>query len=144
MNHHEFISQLDEKQIASAIATAEEKSSGEIRVYVSHKERHDALAFARKRFQELGMFKTKDRNAVLLYIVPRTRQFAVLGDDGIHEKCGDDFWKEIVAKMSAQMKAGKFTEAVVGAVQNISETLAKHFPRSPDDRNELPDAIVRD
>ena len=144
MKHQEFISQLDEKQIVNAIAAVEQKSSGEIRVYVSHKERHDALAFARKRFQELGMFKTKDRNAVLLYIVPRTRQFAVLGDDGIHEKCGDAFWSEIVANMSAQMKAGKFTEAVVGAVRSIGETLAKHFPRSPDDRNELPNIIVRD
>ena len=119
MDHHEFISQLDEQKIVSVIAAAEQKSSGEIRVYVSHRERQDALAFARKRFRELGMFKTKDRNGVLIYLVPRTRQFAVLGDDGIHEKCGEGFWSEITANMSAHMKSGRFTEAVIGAVQTI-------------------------
>src|SRR3954468_15255562 len=99
MEHNEFINQLEERHIVKAIGEAEKKTSGEIRVYVSHKERHDALAFAKKRFQELGMFKTKHRNAVLIYIVPRTRQFAVLGDLGIHQKCGDAFWKDIVAAM---------------------------------------------
>src|SRR3954471_16424072 len=110
MNHHEFISQLEETRIVNAIGEAEEKTSGEIRVYVSHKERHDALAFAKKRFQQLGMAKTKHRNAVLIYLVPKTRQFAVIGDEGIHQHCGDAFWTDVAAQMSHQMKAGRFTD----------------------------------
>ena len=74
MKHSEFIGKLDEPRIVAAIAEAEKKTSGEIRVYISHKQRHDALSFAKKRFQELGMFRTRQRNAVLIYIVPLTRQ----------------------------------------------------------------------
>ena len=44
MHHREFISQLAEQRIVKAIGDVEKKTSGEIRVYVSHKERHDALA----------------------------------------------------------------------------------------------------
>lgn len=144
MHHNEFISQLDGRRIEQAIAEAEKKTSGEIRVYVSHKERHDALAFAKKRFEELGMFKTKRRNAVLIYIVPRTRQFAVLGDVGIHQKCGDAFWKQIVSAMSERLKDAQFTEAITHALHDISVALQQHFPATPDDVDELPNQIAGD
>ena len=144
MNHKEFISKLDEARIVKAIVEAERKSSGEIRVYISHRRRTDPLKFARKRFVELGMTKTRHRNAVLIYLVPLTRQFAVVGDAGVHEKCGDAFWQRVSAQMAGLLKQGRFTEAILEAIQMIGDTLARHFPRDPDDRNELPDRIVRD
>jgi len=144
MNHKEFVSKLDEARIVKAIAEAERKSSGEIRVYISHRRRTDPLKFARKRFVELGMTQTRHRNAVLIYLVPLTRQFAVVGDAGVHEKCGDAFWQRVSAEMAGLLKQGRFTEAILEAIQMIGDILAQHFPRDPDDRNELPDRIVRD
>ena len=144
MNHKEFISKLDEARIVQAIAETERKSSGEIRVYISHRRRTDPLKFARKRFVELRMTQTRHRNAVLIYLVPLTRQFAVVGDAGVHEKCGDTFWQQVSAGMVGLLKQGRFTEAILAAIQMIGDILARHFPRDPDDRNELPDRIVRD
>ena len=144
MNHKEFVSKLDEARIVKAIAEAERKSSGEIRVYISHRRRTDPLKFARKRFVELGMTRTRHRNAVLIYLVPLTRQFAVVGDAGVHEKCGDAFWQRVSAQMAGLLKEGRFTEAIIEAIQMIGDILGQHFPRDPDDRNELPDRIVHD
>ncbi|HMJ89099.1 MAG TPA: TPM domain-containing protein [Candidatus Acidoferrum sp.] len=144
MKPGEFISQLDEALIVSAIGEAEKKTSGEIRVYISHKERHDALAFATKRFQQLGMTKTRQRNAVLIYIVPKTNQFAVVGDEGIHQRCGNEFWNEIAAGMSERMKAGQFTDAIVNAIHQITDVLAKYFPGGGENPNELTNEIARD
>jgi uncharacterized membrane protein len=144
MHHKEFISQLDEQRIEQAIADAEKKTSGEIRVYISHKERHDALEFAKKRFDELGMSRTKQRNAVLIYLVPRTQQFAVLGDFGINQKCGDTFWKQIVAGMAPRMKERQFTEAIIEAIREIGSALRQYFPAARDDIDELPNKIVGD
>src|SRR5436190_5048907 len=141
MNHKEFISQLYEQRILDAIHRAEKMTSGEIRVYISHKERHDALAFAKRRFRELGMMKTRERNAVLIYIVPRTQQFAIVGDTGIHQKCGNEFWQKIAAGMSQRMKENRFTEAIERAIYEAGSALQSHFPRQPNDRNELPDDI---
>jgi uncharacterized membrane protein len=144
MHHKEFITQLDEVRIEAAIAEAETKSTGEIRVYVSHRERHDALDFARRRFQQLGMLRTGQRNAVLIYIVPRTQQVAVIGDVGIHEKCGNAFWEMVVIGMTQRMKEGKFTEAIVEAIHDTGRVLEKYFPGTGDDANELPNKIARD
>lgn len=144
MHHKEFIAQLDEAKILAAIARAEQSTSGEIRVAVSHKHRVDALAAAQKRFVKLGMHQTPHRNAVLIYFAPKAHTFAIWGDVAVHEKCGDDFWKGIAAKIAPQLKAGQFTEAIEEAVCEIGEVLAKHFPRGRDDKNTLPDDIVRD
>lgn len=144
MKPKEFINQLDEARIVDAIAQAERKSSGEVRVYVSRRRRTDPLAIAQKRFLDLGMTRTRHRNAVLIYIAPRTRQFAIVGDAGVHEKCGDAFWREVSASMTDLLKEGRFTDALVGAIQKVGDLLARHFPRDSDDQNELPDRIVRE
>ena len=144
MNHKEFINQLDEAKIVAAIASAENQTSGEIRVYVTHHKITDALARARLRFTKLGMEKTRQRNAVLIYLAPRSRQFAIVGDSGVHEKCGDNFWREVSATMEQRLREGQFTEAVLAAVEKVGALLAAQFPRRPEDTNELPDGIVRD
>ena len=142
MKVNEFISQLDETRIVAAIAEAEKQTSGEIRVYISHRAHANALAFARRRFHQLGMTKTRQRNAVLLYLAPRTHQFAIVGDDGVHEKCGDAFWQEVSADLSAGMRQGDFTTAILQTIRKIGSLLAAHFPPVPDDQNELPNAII--
>jgi uncharacterized membrane protein len=144
MKPQEFLSQIDDERLVAAIGAAELRTSGEIRVYISHQQRPDALAAARHRFQKLGMSKTALRNAVLLYVVPRSRSFAIIGDTGIHEKCGDAFWQQVTAQLSADLKAGTPTAALAAAIHTIGELLATHFPHSDDDQNELPNEIEHD
>ena len=142
MKAREFIGKLDQDRIAAAIADAERLSSGEIRVFIAHQHIADALSEAQRQFVRLGMTKTRRRNAVLLFLAPRARQFAVWGDQGVHEKCGDGFWQEIVSAVGPRLGQGQFTEAVLEAVQRAGEVLARHFPRDPDDQNELPDGVI--
>ena len=144
MKPQDFIEKLDDARIVAAIAAAEQKTSGEIRVYISHRKRHDALAAARKRFLALGMHQTRERNAVLIYLAPHTHQFALWGDVGVHERCGEAFWKEITAKMIPLFKSGLHTEAVEHAIKEVGAALAKHFPPRPGDSNELSNAVVLD
>jgi len=139
-----FINSLDEKKIVAAIAGAEKKTSGEIRVYISSKKRDDALTAAKNRFEKLGLTKTHLRNGVLIYITPATRKFAIIGDSGIHERCGDNFWQTISHRMSNLFKEEKFTEAIIHAIEEAGVALSKHFPRGGDDANELPNEILRD
>ena len=136
-----FFSQLDHDRIVAAIAAAESRSSGEIRVHVTQRQPDDLEARARRRFELLGMANTAERNGVLFYIAPGPRRFQILGDLGIHEKCGDDFWKEVAAEMEESFRRGDFTEGIVLGVEKVGNVLAAHFPRSTQDRNELPDAI---
>jgi uncharacterized membrane protein len=144
MKFSDFVSTLDDQRIVDAIARAEKSTSGEVRVYISHKDHDNPVAAAEKRFKKLGMHKTRERNAVLIYLVPHSRNFAVIGDAGIHEKCGSPFWEEVTAQMSADLRSGHPTQAIVNAVEKIGNLLAVHFPCRPDDRNELSNKVERD
>jgi uncharacterized membrane protein len=144
MKTEDFLQQIDDKKIVAAIIETEKRTSGEIRVYVSSRKRTDALAAAQRRFNKLGMTKTAERNAVLVFIAPRTRKFAVIGDIGVHAKCGDAFWKEVTAQLSADLKSGSTTEALIAAIRKIGGLLAAHFPPKPGDKNELPNDILHD
>jgi uncharacterized membrane protein len=134
---------IDDAQVVAAIAAAEARTSGEIRVVVISREITDPIAAAQREFARLDMAKTAARNGVLILVAPASRRFAVIGDTGVHAKCGDGFWAEVAAAMTACFKRGEFTGGLVLGIERAGALLATHFPRSPDDRNELPDTIER-
>jgi len=146
MKPRHFLAQLDRDKITAAIRAAEEATSGEIRVFVSHRKlgSDDILQRAAARFEKLGMTATSLRHGVLLYFMPKERRYAVLGDSGIHEKCGKAFWDEVVAGIGDLMRREDFTAAAAHAVEKIGTILAEHFPRGTEDRNELSDEVGED
>ncbi|MBA3960454.1 MAG: TPM domain-containing protein [Chthoniobacterales bacterium] len=141
MRTKEFLSRLDNDRIVRAIGAAEALTSGEIRVYLKRGEIDDTLKAAREQFEKLGMTATRERNGVLIFVAPRSQKFAVIGDEGIHQRCGESFWQQLVEGMQNFFKAENFTDAVVHAIQRTGELLAQEFPRQPDDRDELPNAV---
>lgn len=143
MRTRKFLQELDHDRITGAIKEAEGKTSGEVRVFVQRGTfQEDALPRAQKKFIELGMQKTRERNAVLIYVAPREQKFAVIGDEGIHQKCGEQFWQELVEKMRRHFQQEEFTDALVEAIESTGQLLARYFPKSSDRGNELPDEIV--
>jgi uncharacterized membrane protein len=143
MQTKEFLARLDHPRISAAIASAEQKSSGEIRVFIHRGSfKGDALPVAERKFQELGMGKTAERNAILILVAPEAQKFAVIGDEGVHQKCGLEFWQQLVEAMRGHFKREEFTDALVEAIETAGELLARYFPRRSDDRNELPDAPI--
>ena len=146
MKTRHFLKALDDAQIVEAIRTAESRTSGEIRVFISSRNPggRPVLERAARQFDKLGMSKTREHNGVLIYIAPESREFAIIGDAGIHEKCGEGLWSEIAEALRRRMAEGSFTVAIAEAVSAAGLALASHFPRRPDDRDELPNTIGRD
>jgi uncharacterized membrane protein len=146
MNTRDFIDALADEKIVEAVRAAEERTSGEIRVFVTRRKLRgeDVRARARMEFERLHVGNTALRNGVLFFVTPTEQTFAVIGDEGIHAKCGQNFWDETVAAMETLFREGKFTEGVVAGVQRAGEVLARHYPRQADDRNELSDQVARD
>ena len=127
----------------SAIREAESKTSGEIRVYIQRgKFDADPVLVAQKKFHRLAMHKTRERNAVLIFVAPRVHKFAIVGDKAIHEKCGEQFWQHIVDGMRVHFQNAKFSHALTEAINEVGKVLATHFPRTSVNPNELPDEIV--
>ena len=88
------------------------------------------------------MRKTKERNAVLIYLAPESRVFAVIGDVEVHEECGDPFWREVTEMMAEHLKRDFATTAIVQAVNKIGDLLALHFPASPGAKSEPAEDVV--
>ncbi|MBU3664343.1 MAG: hypothetical protein FGM15_00485 [Chthoniobacterales bacterium] len=146
MNAREFLSTIDEDAVLEAVRRAEQRTSGEVRVFVSRRRLRwrEAKQCALREFRRLDMDCTRERNAVLIYLVPSDRAFAVIGDDAVHAKCGQSFWDETAKAMEADFAAGRFTEGLVAGIRRAADLLAEHFPRGHGDRNELPDALAGD
>jgi len=143
MRTKEFLSKLEHDRVVSAIREAESKTSGQIRVFIQRgKLNADPLIAARRKFQRLRMHKTRERNAVLVFVAPRAHKFAVVGDTAIHEKCGEEFWQRLVEAMRAHFQKEKFNHAIVEAIEEIGKLLATHFPKRSASSNELPDDVI--
>jgi uncharacterized membrane protein len=141
-SRRKLLGAVDVERVKQAIASAERASSGEVRVSVAPLFWGGVRRVAKKAFVRLGMAATKDRNGILFFIVPARKRFAVLGDEGIHARVGQDFWDSLAALMTERFRKGEFTEGLVAAIEEAGRRLAEHFPRDPAaDVNELPDDI---
>ena len=124
---------IDHDRVLSAIRDAEARTSGQIRVLVARHKAPDPVAVAQAYFDKLGMARSAHRNGVLIFLAPLSRRFAVIGDSGVHEKCGDAFWADLARAMEELFRRKAFTEGLVHGIERAGELLAKSFPRSPGD-----------
>ena len=129
MHPKTFAKHLQHDSIVAAIRDTEHQTSGEIRVSISHKHIDDALAAAQAEFLRLGMNKSKERNGVLIFVAPRAHKFAVVGDEAVHSKCGNTFWRQLADAMAGYFRQSEFTPGIIHGVQKAGELLAEHFPR---------------
>jgi uncharacterized membrane protein len=110
MSARAFSTAVDHAQVVAAMRAAEARSTGEVRVHITSQSVEDVHAAAVAVFEKLGMTRAQERNGVLFFVAPLSRRFTVIGDKGIHARCGDVFWRELVAAVSEDFRAGRFTE----------------------------------
>lgn len=139
-----LFSEEENRLIVKAVRHAEQRTSGEIRVFVeNHCSWMDAIDRAAEIFISLQMHKTEQRNAVLVYVALKDHQLAVFGDEGIHQKVGSEYWNKLVAEMLKAFNREDYAKGIAECVIQIGEALTTHFPFDRGtDKNELPDQIV--
>jgi uncharacterized membrane protein len=136
-----FLSAADLDAVAAAVTAAEARTAAEIRVHLDHSCPGEPMARAVAIFERLGMHRTDLRAGVLVYVAVTDRKLAVIGDAGIHTCVGQTYWDGLVARVLAHLRQERPREGLVDAVRAIGDALAAHFPRRPDDRNELSDRV---
>lgn len=142
MKIEEFLSPEEEQTIADAISVAEKSSSGEIRVHLDKFCKIDALTRAQELFKKLKMYKTVQRNGVIIYISVEDHKLAIYGDEGIHNLVGQDFWDEDIDLMVTHFKDGKYLEGITSIIGRIGDKLKEHFPYDDaNDINELDNSV---
>ena len=140
----QFLTEEENQQLVDAIKKAEQRTSGEIRVFVESKCKFvDAIDRAQEIFVNLKMTETELRNATLIYVAVKDRQVSVFGDEGIHQRVGEQYWQTIIRTMLQHFRQEKLADGISHGIHDLGEALSTHFPyNSETDKNELPDEIV--
>ncbi len=129
MTRRKLMRIIDGDRIKDAIRAAERHTSGEVCVSVSSLFWGNVEKAAEKAFVRLGIARTKERNGVLLFVVPSRRKFVIIGDSGIHEKVGQEFWSRVADKVAKRFQDGDFTGGLSRGIEEVGDGLATHFPR---------------
>jgi len=138
-----FFSDAEKRTLVEAIRRAESKTSGEIRVHLAKSSGPDHFQEALKAFAGLRMTETRERNGILFFLSLKERALVILGDRGIHEKVEERFWNVLKDKTLTAFSQDRFVEGLMEGIEIVGSKLAKHFPRSIDDKNELSDEITQ-
>ena len=117
----------ERERIARAIAEAEEGTTGRIAVRVIPDATVDAFERAKAEFGRIGLHRHDDGNAALIFVAPKARRFAVIGDRALHERVGDAFWGDVVNELQPYFARGEISNGVVHAVGRLGEAFKAHF-----------------
>ena len=131
----------EEQSVVAAIRGAETGTSGEIRVHFERRVEGEVLDNARKIFLQLGMQKTRLRNATLIVLFLESKKFAILGDKGINESVPDNFWDETRDLMGGFFRKGEIAHGLCAGIAQIGEKLKAFFPADEENPNELSDEL---
>ena len=119
---------VDKKKIHEAIVAAEASSGSQIFVsfapYFWGSVRRTAEKALRKHARKHGA----QRYAVLFFIVPSRREFALVGNAEAHAKLGQKTWNAVAELVQTHLRDGDLTAALVHGIQTIGEALAAHRP----------------
>lgn len=135
------------EEIQNKIYEIEKNTSGELRLILRRRRGYnfrnvDFHDLALAEFQRLEMFKTKQRNGVLIMIFFEEKRFEIIADEGIHSILKDEFWKEISDIITSEFRQGNYKQGILKCIEKTGNAMAKEFPIAEGDINELPDKIV--
>ncbi|MES2920774.1 MAG: TPM domain-containing protein [Verrucomicrobiota bacterium] len=136
------LTEEEEALLVDAIRAEELRTSAEIRVCVTYKLiwRHERYAW--NVFDRAGMRDTRQRNGVLIVMMPTVKKVVIIGDTGINAVVPEDFWKETVAAIIRELHESNALDALREGLRRLGDTLSIHWPREGDDVNELSDEIL--
>jgi uncharacterized membrane protein len=138
----DYFTEEQQLLLKNAIARAEKSTTGEIRVFIDSQMNGEVIDRAAEVFENLNMHETKLHNGVLIYVAIENRQFAIIGDSGIHSVVSQLFWEKLKEDMIPFFKRKDYTGGLLHAIEETGKKLKMHFPVKKDDTDELSNEVV--
>jgi len=99
---------------------------------------------AERAFHQHGLHKTRDGTGVLIMISLLERQVQVLADRAINEVVPRGTWEHIVQVVVRGIKDDRPVDGLCRAIAECGEILARHFPVSGSNPDELQDDLIQE
>ncbi len=97
---------------------------------------------ALQAFFSRNLHATKDRTGILVMASLLEHRVEILADTGINAKVSRDAWQGIVTDMIGRIKSDNLTEGFCIAVRECGEVLAKDFPGTHDNPDEISNKVI--
>jgi uncharacterized membrane protein len=123
------VTRADRARVCEALTRAQGGTSARIGVRIIPDAEIDAYQRAVKEFETAGLHMHEHRNAALILVAPNARRYAVIGDRASHERVGESFWKDAVAKMQPHFIRGDIPAALIDGIDFVGRALHEHFPQ---------------
>lgn len=137
------------QRIENAIASSELTHLGEIRFAVEADlsmleifRKKTAKKRAIEVFSQLSVWDTEQNNGVLIYLLLADHDFEIVADRGIHQHVGVNSWERLSKQMEGLFRQGQFEAGVLHGIEQVGALLAKHYPATGENNNELPNTPV--
>ncbi|MDN5577862.1 MAG: TPM domain-containing protein [Chryseobacterium sp.] len=137
-----FLTDYQMASLVEAIKTAEDHSTGEIRIHIDSTTEGNNAEIAFEVFKKLCKDQTAERNAVLFHVNFEQHYLTIIGDAGIHAKVHQNFWDQLHDKITQEFVKGNYFEGLKNAVLETGLELKKHFPITGKNPNELSNEIT--
>jgi len=107
-----------------------------------------ATKHRRVRRRAIAVFKaaaerrTVGRTGILIYLSIAERRAEIVADEAILKVTDGETWVEAMASLLEHVREGRAADGICAAIERVGVVLAEHFPRSENDRNEIPDKLI--
>ena len=101
--------------------------------------------YAEALFLRHELFKTRERNGILILVSCFERKVEILADVGLHRRVSDAEWRPVIARMTPLLRDRRFAEALQEGLAAAGELLAAKGLNARVDagaQNELPDRPI--
>ncbi|MEN9334713.1 MAG: hypothetical protein RLY35_1893 [Bacteroidota bacterium] len=137
---------LDDKvtmQFEDCIVAFEKATRCELRIHIEEENDTPVLDRAAFVFDHLGMRKTKERNAILIYIQVYPSALAIIGDVGVQSHVSQSHWENWKNIMVDAFKKAEYFQGIQAATVAMADQLKVAFPWNASDTDELSNSISR-
>jgi uncharacterized membrane protein len=137
---------LDDKvtmQFEDCIVAFEKATRCELRIHIEEENDTPVLDRAAFVFDHLGMRKTKERNAILIYIQVYPSALAIIGDVGVQSHVSQSQWENWKNIMVDAFKKAEYFQGIQAATVAMADQLKVAFPWNASDTDELSNSISR-
>ena len=137
------------RRIGETITAGERRHMGELEFAVEASLPFGVLLSGRSSkdraidwFGRLRVWDTAHNSGILIYVLLADRTVEIVADRGIHSRVGEAGWQAIAADMQRAFADRRFEDGAIAGLVAAGELLARHFPATGENPNELPDEPV--
>jgi putative membrane protein len=93
-------------------------------------------------FRAAAERRAEGRTGILIYLSMGERRAEIVADEAILKVTDEHTWGEAMTALLVDVRAGRPADGICAAIERVGTVLAKHFPRSEGDVNEIPDKLI--